>query len=172
MTFRPLFSALLALVLIYILSKWVKAEAPPEPGTLYFGRRARCLSGAFFFVALFVVFAASRARPSQRLLAAVIAICFVLAAVYLVLEFFVTRITFDSHGIFHKSPWRGARRVPWAAISGYRFSVGWGAHVLLTHFYGSLRIDTALLGLDPLREELARRCLSLMPVQGSAGTPK
>jgi phosphotransferase system glucose/maltose/N-acetylglucosamine-specific IIC component len=172
MTLRPLFSALVALVLIYIVSNWAGAEAPPQPGTLYFGRRARCLSGVFFFLALFVAFAASRARPSQRLLAAVIATCFVLTAVYLVLEFFVTRITFDSYGIFHRNPWRGARRVPWSAINGYRFSIGWGAHIFLTHSYGQLRIDTALLGLEPLRQELVRRCPSLMPAEGSPETTK
>jgi hypothetical protein len=172
MAIRPLFSALVALVLIYIVSRWAKAEPPPTPGTLHFGRRARALSMAFFLLALFVAFAATRARPSQRLLAAAIAACFVLTAVYLVLEFFVTRITFDSYGIFHRNPWRGARRVPWAAVNGYRFSRGWGAHIFLTDTYGPLRMDTALLGLEPLRQELVRRRPSLMPAESSAETTK
>jgi hypothetical protein len=104
-------------------------------------------------VGMFGVYAASRASPDQRVLAACVSGAMFLACVALFLEFHFVHIEFDDEFIYTFSPWRKRRIIPWSSVAGYSYSAVNRWHILKTRGYGSVRLSELLSGLGTMREK-------------------
>lgn len=114
----------------------------------------RVLAMVCLGIAGFVAYEALHARPDQRLIAYLLSTTMVLGSAYLVLEIFFVRIRFYDAAIYTFSPWRGARKIPWPAITGHSYSTLWHWHILETRGYGKVRLSFYLSGLGGLRDAL------------------
>lgn len=124
---------------------------------LRYGKSARALGWLVVLMCLFIVYAASDASDSQRVMAGCVGFGFIAIAVVLLLELYFVKILFDKEFIYTVSPWRPARKIPWAAVSGYAYSNINQWHILKTTSYGNIRLSILLSGLGTLAEELRKR---------------
>jgi hypothetical protein len=134
-----------------------QAQRGPAASELRYGSGMRALAVTMLFVVGFIAYAALHAREDQRWIAWPLACVFVLGAAWLLLEAFFTRVRFDEHHLYAFSPWRPARVIPYAAVTGFRYAETWQWHELATTRYGTLRLSIYLVGIEQFGEFLDRR---------------
>lgn len=120
----PIISGLTAALVVYLLSKTVR-EGPKQRGSrnwVAYGPSYKILSVAFFPLSAFVAYAALQAAPDQKSLALVIAASFGAGTLYLAYEFFFVRLSYDDHFIYHWTPLRRQRQIPWSAVKDLHYS--------------------------------------------------
>jgi hypothetical protein len=107
-------------------------------------------------IGLFAAYAASRASPNQRIVAACVSSVMLLAGIGVFLDFHLVHVEFDDEFIYTFSPWRKPRVIPWSAVVDYRYSALNRWHILKTRNYGSIRLSELLSGLGTMREKWER----------------
>ena len=142
----------------WLLARAVRPGARVDGGAsvLEYGRAFKIL-GACSWALIVLLVVAAIDDPSQRRLAVFGLPIFVMIALYLCLEYFKVRVTFDSTGIRTVSPWRGPRSIPWEAVTRVSFSTWAQWYVIETTEFGSVRLSLHLSGTQALLGELERR---------------
>lgn len=150
---RPLFAGFVAALIIYALSRSVRA-APKHAGRNWIEYSAgyKFLSGLFFPLSAFVTYAATQASPDQKALAGLIALAFWFGTLYLAYEIFFVSLSYDEVFIYHRTPLRGARQIPRSAVIGMSYSPLTQAIVLNTDGYGGVSISEFANGARALLE--------------------
>lgn len=155
---RPIISGVIGGLVAVAIISWLARDAATAQtdGLLCYGRKTRAIAVGLLLIALFIGYAALRASPDQRVIAAVVAVALLAGGIWFVVETFCfqARVT-DTHLIV-RSPWRGVREVPWEAVEGYSFSEVNRWHVLHTRGYGKVRLSVLLEGVDQVAEKLGR----------------
>ncbi len=134
----------------------VRGKQKPLPaGTVCYGPRVKGVSLFMLAVGCFIAYAAWHASASQRWIAFLVAAPLLAGSIWFVLEAFLVSARVSKSELVHRSPWRGTRRIPWSAVTGYEFSAALGCHVLETREYGVVRLSVYLSGLDQVAAQLS-----------------
>jgi predicted small integral membrane protein len=139
----PLVSGLVAALVVYLLARSTRTDAPPQHGRYHvaYGRGYRLFAAVAFLMSAFVTYAALQSSPDQRTLALIIAVLFWLGTLYLAYEFFFVHLSYDEHFIYHASPLRGRRQIAWEAVTGIHYSAGTQSFTVTTNGYGNLSVS-------------------------------
>jgi small-conductance mechanosensitive channel len=156
---RPVISGLVGALVVYLLFRLARPVARTEGDRkiLEYGRGFRLLAVVFVPVSAFVAYAAAHARPSQSLVAALVALFFVLATAYLLYEAFYVKLGYDQRFIYHYTPLRGERRVPWESVTEAGYSPLFQAHYLATRTQGKIWFSPWLNGFPEFVEYIGQR---------------
>jgi hypothetical protein len=140
---RPLVAGLVAAGVVYLLSKAVRREAAQRDGrqSVEYGRGYRLLAAVAFPLSAFVTFAALQASPDQIILALIIASLFWIGTLYLTYEFFFVNLSYDDLFIYHQTPLRGKRQIPWDAVTDVHYSAFTHAFTVTTDGYGNISVS-------------------------------
>lgn len=155
----PILSGLAAALVVILLARRVR-PTPAQAGERWlvgYGPVYKVLSAAFFPLSAFVTYAASQASPDQTTLAAVIAAGFWFMTLYLAYEMFLVHLSYDDAAVYHQSPLRGQRRIPWEAIIEVRYSPLTQVYTLRTEGYGSVSVSPLADGHQALLEQAHAR---------------
>ncbi len=150
-------SGVAAALVVYWLSTTVRG-APEQHGSrrrVAYGTPYKLVTAAFFPLSAFVLYAALQASPGQKSLALVIAACFWLTTLYLAYEVFFVRLSYDDDFIYHQSPLRGQRRIPWQAVVAMACSPITQNFTLYTEGFGKLSFSPYADGHLALIEQAA-----------------
>jgi len=153
----PLIAGLAAGVIMYLVSRTVR-ETPKQHANRYwveYGSAYKTLVVAFFPLSAFVTYGATQASASQKTLAGLIALCFWVGTVYLAYEMFFVLLSYDEAFIYHRSPLRGARKIPMTAVTGIQYSPVTQAFTLITDSHGSVSVSPMANGARALLEVMA-----------------
>ncbi|MBZ0300721.1 MAG: hypothetical protein K8J31_13310 [Anaerolineae bacterium] len=133
----------MAALLVILLSRGVKRESLPRGSRQWveYGLALKIVSAAFFPASAFVSYAAFQASPDQQVLALSIAAGFWAATIYLAYEFYFVRLSYDEDYIYHQTPLRRLRRIPWDAVKAVRYSPTTQAYTLKTAGHGDVSIS-------------------------------
>jgi hypothetical protein len=153
----PILSGLVAGLVVYLLSKTVRSDPQSRENRYWveYGPGYKILAGVFFPLSAFVTYAALQASPDQTMLALVIAGCFWLGTLYLAYEFFFVHLSYDDEFIYHQTPLRRARKIPWRAVKHMRYSPLTQAFSLITDGYGRVTISPMADGSRALIERVS-----------------
>jgi hypothetical protein len=157
--FLPVISGLVAALVVYLLSNAVKGE-PEQRGSrnwVEYGVGYKSLSLAFFPASAFVTYAALQASPDQKTLALIIAALFWAATLYLAYEFFFVHLSYNDEFVYHRTPLRGQRRIPWNAVNDVRYSAATQSFTLKTYGYGDVSISPYTNGSKALVQRARAR---------------
>lgn len=137
---RPILSGLIGAVAVYFLLRLARPSARVEDGrrVIEYGRGYRVLVVFLAPFSLFVAYAATQARPGQTVIAALVALFFIIASVYLTHEVFFVKFGYDADFIYHYTPLRGQRKVAWQSITDAGYSAIRQAHYLATEHQGKI----------------------------------
>lgn len=91
---------------------------------LHYGLGFRVFAAVLVPGSLFVAYAASQARPSQLVIAAVIATMFLVAAPFFAYQAFLVSFSYDEQNIYYRSPLAGRHVIPWSEVQQVGYS-GW-----------------------------------------------
>ena len=150
-------SGVAAALVVYWLLTTVRG-APEQHGSrrrVAYGTAYKLLTAAFFPLSAFVLYAALQASPDQKTLALVIAGSFWLMTLYLAYEVFFVRLSYDDEFIYHQTPLRGQRHIPWQAVNGLGYSPLTQAFTLYTDGLGSVPFSPYADGHLALIEQAA-----------------
>ena len=155
---RIVLSGVIGGVVAYLVVRALRRDAGGAADTedLHYGPGMKITALALLLIAGFIGYAALQARPSQRLIAFTLSALLLAGAGWFVLEAFFTRIRFGEDAIAVYSPWRRFRKVPYSAITGYRYSEANQWHVLETPD-GNVRLSIYLRGIDRFGELLGEK---------------
>jgi hypothetical protein len=124
---RSIIGAVVAALVVALLT-WLASRKAPQKRK---GLRAltwppgmRVLAVILLIGSLFAAWAATHARPSQALMAAIVSSSFVLGSVYLTYCVFLYRVWWTNDGIGSWHPLGGQRFIRWDEVEGGRY-VGW-----------------------------------------------
>lgn len=127
---------------------------------LEYSMPARIMGSVFVILfGAFLVFALLKAKPEEiRIVWGVVGSLF-LISLFIFIEFFRVKISYDQNMIYTQSPWRDSREIPWPDVSGASFSQVNKWYLLKTDHHGNIRASVYLMGISTLVEELKRRNL-------------
>jgi len=137
---RPIISGLVGALVVALLFRLARPGARVEGDrkVLEYGLGFKLLAVLVVPVSAFVAYAAAHARPSQVLAATLVALFFVLASGYLLYEVFFVKLMYDQRFIYHSTPLRGRRTVPWESVTEVGYSSLRQAHYLATRAQGTI----------------------------------
>ena len=149
---------LVGAVLSILLLAWALRGrgAGRDEGQVRYGGRMRTLALLVLAIGLGIAYAALHASPDQRVTAFCVAGPLLAGAVWFVLEAFLVKASVSPTHLTHTSPWRGTRKIPWSAITGYEFSPEMSWHVLRTTGYGKVRLSSYMSGVEQITDRLKR----------------
>lgn len=156
---RPVLSGLVGALVVYLLFRLARpvARTQGDRKILEYGRGLKLLAVFFVPVSAFVAYAAAHAGPSQALMAALVALFFVLATLYLLYEAFFVKLGYDQRFIYHYTPLRGERTVPWESVTEAGYSPLCQAHFLATRTQGKIWFSPWLNGFTEFVEYIEQR---------------
>jgi hypothetical protein len=157
--FVPVISGLVAALVVYVLSRFVRRE-PNRRGSRHwveYGAAYKLLSAAFFPLSAFVTYAALQASPDQKTIAGLIAIGFWIGTMYLAYEFFFVNLSYDDDFIYHQTPLRGQREIPWNSLNDVRYSPTMQSFTLVTDGYGNISVSPFANGSQALIERVSKQ---------------
>jgi hypothetical protein len=159
----PIISGLIALVVVYLLSKAVRAEPAQRSGKNWveFGLGYKVLAVLFFPFSAFVTYAASHASADQKSLALFIAAAFWVMSVYLAYAVFFTHLSYDDDFIYCWTPRQRQRQIPWSAVNDLRYSALTQAYSLKTNGFGQVSISPQANGSQALIDRAINQLESL-----------
>ncbi len=153
----PIIAGLIAGLVVYLLSTFVK-DQPEQIGTLHYvtyGPALKILSAAFFPISAFITYAALQASPDQVVLAAIIASLVWLGTLYVAYDFFFVRLSYDDEFIYHWTPIKRSRKIPWSAVKGVQYASFKQVFNLKTERYGTISVSPYADGCRALVEYAA-----------------
>ncbi len=153
----PILSGLAAALVVYLLARGVRPDAQLREGRQWveYGTGYRVLSAALFPLSAFVTYAALHSSLDQRVLALLIAGLFWLGTVYLAYEIFFVQLSYDDQFIYHQSPLRGRRQIPWDAVIGIDYSRVVQAFMVQTDGHGMISVSPMADGSQALIERVS-----------------
>jgi uncharacterized Tic20 family protein len=105
-------------------------------------------------VVVVAAIAGLKARGPDILPAALLVGMFVALVLPLHLEAFGVSITWDDENIYTRSPWRGRRTIPFAAVVSCDYSASMQWYRVRTNGYGIVRLHTMMRGVPYLLQAL------------------
>ena len=147
---------------ITLLGVWLTAWLlAPSEGTLgrrelRFGSRTRGIAYASLAFAGIAGYAAYNEIGTGLWAAWILAGVFGAAGIYLLLETYTRRITYNEQGLRDHSIWRGDREMTWDALAGYSYSELNHWHVLDFGRHGKVRVSILLEGATDFESFLRR----------------
>lgn len=152
----PILSGLVAALVVYLLVRSVRPDARQRAGRQWveYGTGYRVLSAATFPLSSFVTYAALQSSSDQRVLALLIAGLFWLGTVYLAYEMFFVQLSYDDQFIYHQTPLKGKRQIPWDAVTGIDYSPVTQAFTVRTNGHGTISVSPMADGSHALIERV------------------
>jgi hypothetical protein len=139
----------------------IAVAAVPDPTgkhTARYSGRVRIIGRLVFATYMAgAVYYMSAVEPSQRLLMAGIAGPFLLLALYIVVDFEGSYVTWDDRAIISATPWRRPRAVEWANVATSRFDQERGTLEIKGIDGTTIRLQKLMSGIPTLRAELRSR---------------
>jgi hypothetical protein len=165
-----LIGSIVSLIVYTLFNAFLRDARKTRPDNqLVYGLAIRIASASILVAGILIAYEALQASPEQRILAFVIATLLLGSSICFALETFLTRLTYDSAYVYTFSVWRGRRRIPYSAITGFEFfSQAFYEHVFRTDGFGRLRISVFLKGSDRFVKLLQER-VSTTKVGASRG---
>lgn len=143
-------------IIRYILNKAIR-EAATSPdsaatgGELRYGAMVKGIGwGTTLFSLGLSVGCLLMAPPEERLLTAGCFAVFMLMGVFLLMEGYGVRITYDVEGIRTRSPWRRSRRIGWSEVVSCDYSETNQCYRIHTYSQGMVRMPLMLQGVAGL----------------------
>jgi phosphate/sulfate permease len=154
---QPLIGGLVAALVVYLLSRTARQESREEHGRHWveYGKGYRLFAAMAFPFSAFVTYAALQASPDQIILALVIAALFWVGTLYLAYEFFFVYLSYDDQYIYHQTPLRGRRQIPWEVVTGISYSAFTQAFTMTTNGYGNLSVSPMANGSQAFVERVS-----------------
>lgn len=157
--FRPIISGLAGGFVVYLMARSARKPAKRVKGrtTLTYSTGFRIFAAVLVPGSLFVAYAASQARPSQVVIAAVIAVAFLAAAAFFAYQAFFVHFAYDDDNIYYRSPFAGSKTIPWSEVREVSYSSLMQAHFIRTSSVSRIWCSNMLIGYEELGGFLARR---------------
>lgn len=155
----PIFAGLIAALVVYLLSTFVK-DQPKKIGDrqyVTYSPALKILCAAFFPISAFVTYAALQASPDQAIIAGIMALLFWLGTLYVAYDFFFVRLSYDDSFLYHWSPLKRGRKVPWSAVKDVQYASGKQVFYLKTEGYGTISVAPFANGSRALVEYAANK---------------
>ncbi len=158
-TFRPILSGLVGGAVVYFLARAGRKPAPRigNRRQLTFGLGFKVFAAALVPGSLFVTYAAAHARPSQLVIAAVIAIAFLAAATFFAYQAFLVSFEYDDHNIYYRTPIAGPHIIPWSEVVEIGYSGLLQAHFIRTAQIRRIWCSSMLRGFSELGDFLSKK---------------
>lgn len=158
-TFRPILSGLIGGAVVYFLARAGKTPAPRVGSRrrLCYGFGFRVFAALLVPGSLFVAYAAAHARPSQLVIAAIIATAFLAAAPFFAYQAFFVSFEYDDQNIYYRSPLAGSHTIPWSEVLEVGYSGLLQAHYISTRQVRRIWCSNMLRGFSELGEFLSRK---------------
>ena len=158
MTFEGIAGAIVSTLLLAALIRTVRLTARKSGSrfVLEYGKPMRALGVVSLLLGALFILVGSHSSPDQRAIAWVVCGSLAGCTVYIFLEVFMVRLEFDETFIYHFSPWRRDRQIPWSEIISVSFSQTNRWYVIRTQGHGTLRVSTFLSGIGSFVERLEK----------------
>ncbi len=156
---RPILSGLVGAAAVYLFARGGRkpAHRVGERRKLTYGIGFKVFAALLVPGALFVAYAAAHARPSQLLIAGVIAAAFVIAAPFFAYQAFFVSFEYDDQNIYYRSPLAGSHTIPWSDVLEVGYSGLLQAHYLSTKQVCRIWCSSMLRGYSELGDFLLKR---------------
>jgi len=156
---HPIFSGLLGVVAVYFLARTGTKPATRKGNRriLNYGIGFKLFAALLVPGSLFVAYAAVHARPSQLVLAGLIAIVFLVAAAFFAYQAFFVSFGYDEKNIYYSSPLAGAHVIPWSDVQEVGYSGLLQAHFISTMQVRRIWCSNMLRGFEELGEFLTKK---------------
>ena len=149
-------SGLVGALTVYLLSLSIRGvvvlRAGQQPVTYSSAYRLLVLS--LFPLSGFVTSAAASLSTGQRLAALLITVMFWVGTLYLTYTFFFVRLSYDDDFIYHWTPLRGHRHIPWSEVESIHYFAFGQVYVIGTSTYGRISISPVADGWIPFLQRI------------------
>jgi hypothetical protein len=135
-----------------------KAERVKGDVVIRYGAPLRAFALLSALIPIVLTIPALQASPKDQTLAWSMVVLMTAISIYLILEFYFVRITFDDHYLHSISPWTTNRTIEWSNITSVSFSSLASWYVIKTGNHGKIRAHTGLSGLPELMKQISARC--------------
>lgn len=158
-TLRPILSGLVGGAAVYFLARAGRKPAPRigDRRQLSFGLGFKVFAAVLVPGSLFVAYAAAHARPSQLVIAAVIATAFLAAAAFFAYQAFLVSFEYDDQNIYYRTPIAGPHVISWSEVVDVGYSGLLQAHYIRTAQVRRIWCSSMLRGFGELGEFLSKK---------------
>lgn len=158
-SFAPVVIVLLVTAVVYLLTRAAKKPAIRKGNrrTFSLGIGFKVFAVLLVPASLFVAYAASRAHPSQVVIAFIVASGFLASAIFSIYQAFFVLFEYDDQNIYYRSPLAGSHVIPWSEVLEVGYSGLLQAYFLRTNQVRRIWCSSMHRGFDELGEFLSRK---------------
>lgn len=165
---RSIIVAVAAAVVVALLASLAARKAPRKQKgvrALTWPVATRILAVVLLIGSFFAAWAATHARPSQAVMAAIVSGTFVLGSLYLAYCVFLYRVWWTNDGIGSWHPLGGQRFIRWDEVEGGRY-IGWAQAFVLHGAGRRIWYSPMHAGLAHLHRFIGRRLQAVNVADG------
>ena len=167
---RPFIGGLVGVLFVYLFVKYTKSSAIESNGRkiLNYSLPFKLFTVVLIPFSIFVVYAASQARESQIVVATIVALFFILGALFSGYHVFFVKLSYDNNYIYYQTPFNKKQQASWSALVEIGYSSLLDSNYFVIDGMGKVWCPNVLNGHDELGTFLEKKAKELFPEENNS----